>query len=625
MIHEITGYLSTVDQVTGEVILSVPGPKGQKGDQGIQGIQGLKGDQGIQGPVGATGPQGPQGIKGDTGAASTIPGPAGATGPQGPAGATGATGPQGAQGIQGPQGVKGDTGATGPQGLKGDTGATGAQGPAGSAASVTSTNIASALGFTPQPSGSYATLVGGTVPSFQLPSFVDDVLEFSTLAALPATGETGKIYVTTGTNKTYRWSGSAYVEITSSPGSTDAVTEGSTNLYFTAARAVSALASTLASYATQAWVTAQGYATTSGVSSSISSAISALGLGTASTKAIADFAPASGISPSAITGLSAVATTGAYSSLTGLPTIPAAQVNSDWNATSGIAQILNKPTIPSATTDASLLTSGTLADARLSSNVSLDNQDNNFTVGQSITASANTSALTAIYSVTGANTTPLLDLSGTWNTTGVVNGIRLNITDTASNSASAFLDLRVGGSSRFRVTKAGAIYFSSVGGTFISEALSGVANYYSNTLAFHVRGAQVAVPSSSAYTWSSSGVAGQTSDLLLYRDAANTLALRNGTNAQTSRIYGTFTDASNGRRLDITSTTAGIFTLTATGNGTGASGNLLKLTAPILLPASSVTLVTNGDLAFEATSNTSLTIRYRGSDGTTRSASLTLA
>jgi hypothetical protein len=112
---------------------------------------------------------------------------------------------------------------------------------------------------------------------------------------------------------------------------------------------------------------------------------------------------------------------------------------------------------------------------------------------------------------------------------------------------------------------------------------------------------------------------------VVYRDAANTLALRNGTNAQTARIYGTYTDASNGRRLDITSTTGGIFTLTATGNGTGASGNLLKLTAPILLPASSVTLATNGDLAFEATSNTTLTIRYRGSDGTTRSAALTLA
>ena len=78
---------------------------------------------------------------------------------------------------------------------------------------------------------------GGKVPSAQLPSYVDDVLEFDNLAALPAEGESGKIYVTLDSNQTYRWSGSAYIEISASPGSTDAVTEGSTNLYFTAARA----------------------------------------------------------------------------------------------------------------------------------------------------------------------------------------------------------------------------------------------------------------------------------------------------------------------------------------------------------------------------------------------------
>ena len=84
----------------------------------------------------------------------------------------------------------------------------------------------------------YAGLdANGKVASAQLPSYVDDVEEYAALINLPATGETGKIYVTTGTNKTYRWSGSAYVEISASPGSTDSVTEGSTNLYFTTQRA----------------------------------------------------------------------------------------------------------------------------------------------------------------------------------------------------------------------------------------------------------------------------------------------------------------------------------------------------------------------------------------------------
>ena len=56
----------------------------------------------------------------------------------------------------------------------------------------------------------------GKVPSSQLPSYVDDVLEYSAKSSFPTTGETGKIYVDTSTNKTYRWSGSAYTEISAS-------------------------------------------------------------------------------------------------------------------------------------------------------------------------------------------------------------------------------------------------------------------------------------------------------------------------------------------------------------------------------------------------------------------------
>lgn len=56
----------------------------------------------------------------------------------------------------------------------------------------------------------------GKVPSSQLPSYVDDVLEFDSQSAFPGTGESGKIYVAKDTNKTYRWSGSSYVEISAS-------------------------------------------------------------------------------------------------------------------------------------------------------------------------------------------------------------------------------------------------------------------------------------------------------------------------------------------------------------------------------------------------------------------------
>ncbi|WP_370828941.1 hypothetical protein [Fournierella massiliensis] len=65
--------------------------------------------------------------------------------------------------------------------------------------------------------GGVATLdSNGQVPASQLPSFVDDVLEYVSKTAFPATGEAGKIYVALDTNLTWRWSGSAYVEISKS-------------------------------------------------------------------------------------------------------------------------------------------------------------------------------------------------------------------------------------------------------------------------------------------------------------------------------------------------------------------------------------------------------------------------
>jgi len=93
-----------------------------------------------------------------------------------------------------------------------------------------------------QAAGSYAPLVNSLIPSSYLPSYVDDVIDVG--GTLPSTGDVGKIYVVstgTNTNKIYRWSGSTFVEISPSPGSSDSVVEGSTNLYFTNARAVSAI------------------------------------------------------------------------------------------------------------------------------------------------------------------------------------------------------------------------------------------------------------------------------------------------------------------------------------------------------------------------------------------------
>jgi hypothetical protein len=178
---------------------------------------------------------------------------------------------------------------------------------------------------------------------------------------------------------------------------------------------------------------------------------------------------------------------------------------------------------------------------------------NNFTSGQSITAPANNSALTASYSVTGANTTPLLDLSGTWNTTGIARGILLNVTDTASAASSRLLDVQSSGTSAFSVNKFGQ-FTGSGGFSFTPAANTGTFSFVSGStgsVQFNSSSGNIFVARADAiktFNFAGAFAVGWNSDTYLYRDAANTLALRNGTNAQAFRLYNTFTDASNYER-----------------------------------------------------------------------------
>jgi hypothetical protein len=131
------------------------------------------------------------------------------------------------------------------------------------------TNLASALsakqnslGFTPenvankaQPNGYPSLDSSGRVPSAQLPAYVDEVQEFANAAAFPTSGATDIIYIAQDTNFEYRWSGSTYIQLVASPGSTDAVPEGATNLYFTTARVLAVVLSGI-SFGTVSAVTA---------------------------------------------------------------------------------------------------------------------------------------------------------------------------------------------------------------------------------------------------------------------------------------------------------------------------------------------------------------------------------
>ena len=67
-----------------------------------------------------------------------------------------------------------------------------------------------------------ATLDGtGKIPSAQLPSYVDDVVEYATVASFPSTGVAGILYIDVSENRQYRWGGSIYQVITS--GAVDSV------------------------------------------------------------------------------------------------------------------------------------------------------------------------------------------------------------------------------------------------------------------------------------------------------------------------------------------------------------------------------------------------------------------
>lgn len=99
---------------------------------------------------------------------------------------------------------------------------------------LTLSAIVAALGYTPADSAKIGVANGmasldasGKVPADQLPSFVDDVVEVTNISAAPETGESGKIYVALDTGKCYRWSGTMYVEISSS----DVVTASENNGY----------------------------------------------------------------------------------------------------------------------------------------------------------------------------------------------------------------------------------------------------------------------------------------------------------------------------------------------------------------------------------------------------------
>jgi len=225
----------------------------------------------------------------------------------------------------------------------------------------------------------------------------------------------------------------------------------------------------------------------------------------------------------------------------------------------------------------------------------------------SITPDANAKALT-IASHTHTTSNPAIDVSQTWNAAGVTfTGWKFNVTDTASAAGSILADWQIGGSSRARLLKAGEVSVSSTDqSTTYAKLVSGyvgaylqvklantnISRIYSDTSGVWMfddgsSGAGLLIDAGNGIRVGSGSYIGfgdatntyiATADVRLFRDAANRLALRRTTNAQTLIVSGTYTDASNYVQAELAATSTAV-TLTATTAGTGADNVPLTISA----------------------------------------------
>jgi hypothetical protein len=204
------------------------------------------------------------------------------------------------------------------------------------------------------------------------------------------------------------------------------------------------------------------------------------------------------------------------------------------------------------------------------------------TGGKTLQNSAATLSDNGALTLTGTTVTvsePILNVTQTWNNSEVTfSGLKANVTDTASATDSVLLDLQVGAVSQSLIYKGGFIGAKGLG---LGTSSSSYRTKWTSTQGFLLSTvAGVGYHWGGASSFSLSGTV--TPDLSLLRDAANTLAQRNSTTAQTYRLYNTYTDASNYERLALVwdSNTAKIQT-EAAGTGTlrdlfvGASGGKL--------------------------------------------------
>ena len=220
--------------------------------------------------------------------------------------------------------------------------------------------------------------------------------------------------------------------------------------------------------------------------------------------------------------------------------------------------------------------------------------NNTFEIGVG-TAGISTARSISLVGAAGSNTGDTLQplqINQTWTTgTGIATALTLDVTDTSSSSSSKLLDLRVGGSSKYSITKTGKL--------IVPDSNSWTNN---SALGFNVNNVGIMIPagntgihlsenqgcrfgrfdrhyltinsSTSLDVGNLSFLTGSTTLWRLYADAANVLAQRNAGVGQTFRIYNTYTDASNYERAQVGWTTNTFIVGTEKGSAGGTARQL---------------------------------------------------
>ena len=253
--------------------------------------------------------------------------------------------------------------------------------------------------------------------------------------------------------------------------------------------------------------------------------------------------------------------------------------------------------------DAGLTYNKTTDELTLAGDLSLDSGGSFATTIQSVTPTANrtisfpdqTGTVGLVSGATGNiqyNNAGQLAGTGDLNTeldwvspTGTYTALKVNA-DSNSGNTGTLLDLQVDGTSQLRTTSTGRLEFNTSVDylLWIQNYATGIRNANSGTLAFRVAGAEqlaVNVNQVRAVNFGLTSSVNSSNDVVFARDAADTLAQRRGTAAQTYRLYNTYTDANNYQRTSITDDSTGLIIdqqYATDGGGPGAARtNLLDL------------------------------------------------